>query len=213
MGGIRTHLQRSAAALAHTASDEEFMTVVQTIIDVITNAYRHQGKLFIAGNGGSAADAQHIAGEFVSRYRFDRAPLSAIALSTDTSALTAIGNDYGYEYVFERQLRGLGQAGDVFIGISTSGRSPNVLAALKTARQLGIAAIGFTGSGKNAAPMRIHADHVLVAPTDNTPLIQQIHMTAAHAICEAVESNLFKEDTRNTIRLSGWQKSASSSLS
>lgn len=197
MNVIKTHLERSAAAIEHAASDEEFVRVVQTIIDVITNAYRQQGKLFIAGNGGSAADAQHIAGEFVSRYRFDRAPLSAIALTTDTSVLTAVGNDYGYEHVFERQLRGLGRAGDVFIGISTSGRSPNVLAALKTARQLGITAIGFTGSGKNAAPMRFHADHILIAPTDDTPLIQQIHMTAAHAICEAVESNLFKENTQN----------------
>jgi D-sedoheptulose 7-phosphate isomerase len=196
---IREHLQRSAAILKRAESDEKFIRSVQTIIDVLTGAFRRHGKLLIAGNGGSAADAQHIAGEFVSRYRFDRAPLCAIALSTDTSVLTAIGNDYDFEQVFERQVRGLGRPGDVFIGISTSGSSPNVLNALKAARGLGIATIGFTGSGKNAFRMRTHADHLLIAPTDDTPLIQQIHITAAHAVCEAVERNLFEVLTADTV--------------
>jgi D-sedoheptulose 7-phosphate isomerase len=199
INGIKAHLRRSAAALERAASNEEFVKVVQTAIDVVTKAYQHRRKLLIAGNGGSAADAQHIAAEFVARYRFDRTPLSAIALSTDTSVLTAIGNDYGYEHVFERQLRGLGQTGDVFIGISTSGRSPNILAALKTARQLGITAVGFTGSGEHAAPMRALTDHLLVAPTDDTPIVQQVHIAAAHAICEAVEHNLFKDDAETTL--------------
>jgi len=120
--------------------------------------------VMLAGNGGSAGDAQHIAGEFLSRLRFDRHPLPAIALTTDTSVLTAVGNDYGYEHVFARQLRGLGRSGDVFIGLSTSGKSPNVLAALKAAREMGVVAIGFTGSAPGADAMRPLCDLVLAAP-------------------------------------------------
>ena len=145
----------------------------------------------ICGNGGSAADAQHIAGEFLSRLRFDRHPLPAIALTTDSSVLTAIGNDYGYEQVFERQLRGLGRKGDVFIAISTSGKSPNVLAALRAAREIGVTTVGFTGTAPGAALMAPLCHLVLAAPSNDTPLIQQIHITAAHAICEIVERNMF----------------------
>jgi D-sedoheptulose 7-phosphate isomerase len=145
----------------------------------------------LAGNGGSAADAQHIAGEFMSRLRFDRNPLPAVALTTDTSVLTAVGNDYGYDQVFERQVRGLGQRGDVFIAISTSGKSPNVIAALKAARTLGVVTVGFTGTAPGAAVMRPLCDHLLAAPSDDTPLIQQVHITAAHTICEIVERNMF----------------------
>ena len=143
----------------------------------------------LAGNGGSAADAQHIAAEFVSRFKFDRHPLAAIALTTDTSILTAIGNDYGYDQVFVRQLRGLGQTGDVFIALSTSGRSPSVLAALKTARDMSITTVGFTGVHDN--PMRSLCDICFDAPSDETALIQQIHMVAAHAICGLVERRMF----------------------
>src|SRR5262249_18697148 len=117
--------------------------------------------------------------------------LPAIALTTDTSVLTAVGNDYGYERVFERQILGLGREGDIFIGISTSGRSPNVLAALDAARKLGMTTIAFTGSPRGANAMRALSDIVLIAPTEDTPLIQQIHITAAHAICEIVERDLF----------------------
>src|SRR6185295_18040517 len=133
---------------------------------------RAGNKLLLAGNGGSAADAQHIAGEFLSRLNFDRNPLPAIALTTDTSVLTAIGNDYGFEKAFERQVRGLGRAGDVFIAISTSGASPNILAALKAARELGVVTIGFTGNREGA--MTGLCDLCLVAPTPETPLIQQL---------------------------------------
>lgn len=188
---IESHLSRSVAVLERAATDPEFLKTVHTISQVITAMYRQGGKVLIAGNGGSAADAQHIAGELVSRYRFDRHPLSAIALTTDTSVLTAIGNDYGYEQVFERQIRALGRAGDVFIAISTSGRSPSVLAALKAAREIGITTMGFTGAGQSAEAMRISSDFLLIAPTDDTPLIQQVHITVAHAICEAVEHNLY----------------------
>ena len=131
-------------------------------------AFRDGHKLLIAGNGGSAADAQHIAGEFLSRLNFDRNPLPAIALTTDSSVLTAIGNDYGFERTFERQVRGLGNPGDVFTAISTSGRSPNVIAALKAARECGITTIGFTGIAPGGL-MQPFCDHFLAAPSEELP--------------------------------------------
>jgi D-sedoheptulose 7-phosphate isomerase len=188
---VATHFQRSLAVMEQAAADVALRATILTIADCVTAAFRNGGKLLIAGNGGSAADAQHIAGEFLSRLRFDRNPLPAIALTTDTSVLTAVGNDYGYDKVFERQIRGLGRQGDIFIGISTSGRSPNVLAALEAARALGMTTIAFTGTAHGANAMRALSDIVLAAPTDDTPLIQQIHITAAHAICEVVERDLF----------------------
>ena len=188
-GEIAAHFRRSRDAFDRAVADRDFLADVATIAGVIADAYRGGGKLLIAGNGGSAADAQHIAGEFLSRYLVDREPLPAVALTTDTSVLTAVGNDYGFERVFERQVRGLGRRGDVFLAISTSGRSANVLAALRAARAIGLTTIGFTGPGPNE--MQQHCDHILRAPGDQTPIIQQIHLMAAHAICEAVEHELF----------------------
>jgi D-sedoheptulose 7-phosphate isomerase len=186
---IFDHFRRSRETLERAASDRDLMTAVVAIADRIVKSLRDGGKVLLAGNGGSAADAQHIAAELVGRYVTDRAPLAAIALTTDTSALTAISNDYTFDQVFERQLRALGRRGDVFIGITTSGKSPNILAALKAARDLGIATVGFTGT--KGAAMRSLCDHMLIAPSDETALVQQIHMTAAHAICGAVEQELF----------------------
>jgi D-sedoheptulose 7-phosphate isomerase len=183
---VTEHFRRSCETLLRAADDPKLRAAIHGIADAITDAFRVGHKLLIAGNGGSAADAQHIAGEFLSRLNFDRNPLPAIALTTDTSVLTAIGNDYGFERTFERQVRGLGKPGDVFIAISTSGRSPNVIAALKAARQCGLATIGFTGSAANSA-MQPFCDQCLVAPSNETPLIQQIHIVAAHAICGLVE--------------------------
>jgi D-sedoheptulose 7-phosphate isomerase len=188
---ISAHFRRSLDVLARAADDAQFGAAVLAIAQAIEKSLRGGGKVMLAGNGGSAADAQHIAGEFLSRLRFDRHPLPAVALTTDSSVLTAIGNDYGYDRVFERQLRGLGRKGDVFVAISTSGKSPNVLAALAAAREIGVTTIGFTGTAPGAAAMRPLCDLVLAAPSDDTPLIQQIHITAAHAICEIVERNLF----------------------
>jgi len=190
---IANHFRRSLDVLARAAAEPEFGAAVLAIAQAVEKSLRAGGKVMLAGNGGSAADAQHIAGEFLSRLRFDRHPLPAIALTTDSSVLTAVGNDYGYEQVFERQLRGLGRRGDVFIGISTSGKSPNVLATLRAARELGIATVGFTGNSPGAAAMLPLCELVLAAPSDDTPLIQQVHITAAHAICEIVERNLFKK--------------------
>jgi D-sedoheptulose 7-phosphate isomerase len=190
---VATHFRRSLDVLARAVADAEFNSAVLAIAQAAEKSLRAGGKIMLAGNGGSAADAQHIAGEFLSRLRFDRHPLPAIALTTDSSVLTAIGNDYGYEQLFERQLRGLGRKGDVFIAITTSGKSPNVLAALRAAREIGVVTVGFTGTAPGAAAMLPLCHHVLAAPSDDTPLIQQIHITAAHAICEIVERNLFKK--------------------
>jgi D-sedoheptulose 7-phosphate isomerase len=187
---VAEHFRRSCETLSRAAGDQQMRAVIHAIADAITAAFRTGRKLLIAGNGGSAADAQHIAGEFLSRLNFDRNPLPAIALTTDSSVLTAIGNDYGFDRTFERQVRGLGQKGDVFIAISTSGRSPNIIAALKTAREAGLVTVGFTGTTANGA-MQPLCDHCLAAPSAETPLIQQIHIVAAHAICGLVERNLF----------------------
>jgi D-sedoheptulose 7-phosphate isomerase len=190
---VATHFRRSCETLERAASDARLLTAIRAIADTITGALRSGGKLMIAGNGGSAADAQHIAGEFLSRLNFDRNPLPAIALTTDTSVLTAIANDYGFDRAFERQVHGLGRPGDVFIAISTSGRSPNVLEALKAARNMGVITVGFSGDGDRE--MAVHCDHYLAAPAADTPLIQQIHIVAAHAICGLVERNLFGAGT------------------
>jgi D-sedoheptulose 7-phosphate isomerase len=187
---VAEHFRRSCETLSRAADDANLRARIHEIAEAITAAFRGGHKLLIAGNGGSAADAQHIAGEFLSRLNFDRNPLPAIALTTDSSVLTAIGNDYGFDRTFERQVRGLGQPGDVFIAISTSGRSANVIAALKAAREAGLTTIGFTGSRDNGL-MRPLCDHCFAAPAEETALIQQIHIVAAHAICGLVESSLF----------------------
>jgi len=187
---VAEHFRRSCETLSRAAEDATLRAAIHAIADAIADAFRAGHKLLIAGNGGSAADAQHIAGEFLSRLNFDRNPLPAIALTTDSSVLTAIGNDYGFEQSFARQVRGLGRPGDVFVAISTSGRSPNVLAALTAAREAGLITIGFTGTAPGGA-MAPLCDHCLAAPSAETPLIQQIHIVAAHAICGLVEGNLF----------------------
>jgi D-sedoheptulose 7-phosphate isomerase len=188
---VHSHFRRSREALDRAADDRGLTAAVLAIADRLTATLRDGGKVLLAGNGGSAADAQHIAGEFLSRFKFDRNPLPAIALTTDTSVLTAIGNDYGFEHVFARQVSGLGRKGDAFLALSTSGRSPNVLAALRAARAAELVTIGFTGAG--GGDMRPLCDLILAAPSDETALIQQIHITAAHAICGLVERDLFKE--------------------
>jgi D-sedoheptulose 7-phosphate isomerase len=189
---VAEHFRRSSETLSRAADDPDLRAEIHAIADTITAAFRAGRKLLIAGNGGSAADAQHIAGEFLSRLNFDRNPLPAIALTTDSSVLTAIGNDYGFDRTFERQVRGLGQRGDVFIAISTSGRSANVIAALKAAREAGLTTIGFTGRAGDAA-MQSLCQHCLAVPAQETALIQQIHIVAAHAICGLVERSLFPQ--------------------
>jgi D-sedoheptulose 7-phosphate isomerase len=186
---VRAHLHRSTDVIERVSADGKFTAAVVAIAERIAASLKSGGKILLAGNGGSAADAQHIAAEFVGRFINDRAPLAAIALTTDTSALTAIANDYGFEQVFDRQVRALGRTGDVFVAISTSGRSPSIVAALKTARELGLVNVGFTRDGQT--PMHALCDLTLSVPAEETALIQQVHITAAHAICQLVERELF----------------------
>jgi D-sedoheptulose 7-phosphate isomerase len=186
---ILAELEQSRAATEAAAQSEAFVSQVASIADSFVAALRGGGKVLFAGNGGSASDAQHIAGELVSRLNYDRAPLAGLALTTDTSVLTAIGNDYGYEHVFARQVAGLGRPGDVFVGISTSGKSPNIIAAFEAARAIGVTSVGFTSA--TGGVMAAHCELVLNAPSDRTPIVQQLHITAAHIICGLVEAALF----------------------
>jgi D-sedoheptulose 7-phosphate isomerase len=191
---VGAHLERSLAALARAAQDASLLGTARAIASAIIAALRSGNKLLIAGNGGSAADAQHIAAEIVGRYKQDRPAYAAVALTTDTSALTAIANDYGFEQVFARQVEGLGRRGDVLLALSTSGRSPNILAALRTARDHGLVTIGFTGSKGEA--LGAVCDHLLVAPSDDTAVVQQIHLTMAHGICDEIEQAMMRQGPR-----------------
>jgi len=167
--------------------------VLTTIAELLIQTFRKGGKVFLFGNGGSAADAQHIACELSGKFYLDRDPLPAIALTTNTSSLTAIGNDYGYEDVFARQVKGLVRKGDIVIGISTSGNSPNVLRGIKQAKQIGAITIAFTGQGGKLKKL---TDYALAVPSKDTPRIQEAHITAGHIICYLVEKAL-AGDPRN----------------
>ena len=180
-------------AVTQAANDDpQFKATVKRIAEAIIACFRAGGKAMFAGNGGSAGDAQHIAGEFISRLNFNRAPLAGLALTTDTSILTSIGNDYGFEDTFSRQIIGLGRRGDVFLAITTSGKSPNILKAVKAAREMGILTVGFTG--KTGGALAGACDMCLHVPSDVTPLIQQVHIIAAHLICAIVEQTLFPQE-------------------
>jgi len=191
---VRAHLKLSLAALERANDDPALLATARAIAAAIINALRSGNKILLIGNGGSAADAQHIAAEIIGRYKQDRPAYAALALTTDTSALTAISNDYGFEQVFARQVEGLGARGDVLLALSTSGRSPNILAALRTARERGLVTIGFTGSTGEA--LGALCDHLLVSPSDDTPVVQQIHLSVAHGICDAIEQTMMSEGPR-----------------
>ena len=186
---IVEYLVQSRNAVQATIEDPGFVRTIEQIVDCLYRALTAGYKVLLAGNGGSAGDAQHLAGELLSRLNYDRAPVAAVALTTDSSVLTAIGNDYGYEQVFERQILGLGRPGDVFVAISTSGRSLNNLRAIDAAHRQGLTVVGFTG--RTGGFMASRCDLCLCAPVDATPLIQQIHITAGHVVCGLVEERLF----------------------
>ena len=189
IGRASSELAASARVLAAVAADPRLAAAVHDAAAACLESIRAGGKVLLCGNGGSAADAQHIAGEFVSRFRFDRPGLPAIALTTDSPVLTAIGNDYGYEQVFARQVQALGRRGDVLIAYSTSGRSPNVLRALEAGRDAGLACIGMTGN--RGGPMRDLCRFLLEVPSDETPRIQEGHLALGHAVCDLVERMAF----------------------
>ena len=190
---ILSYLNNSLSAKEKLLSAPGTIAAVEAAAAMIISAYRIGNKVLVAGNGGSAADAQHMAGELVSRFFFDRPPLSAIALTTDTSIITAIGNDYGYEEVFSRQLRANGQDGDIFIAISTSGNSLSIIKALYAAKEKGIVSVGFTG--ENSCQMDELCDCIIKVPSVCTPHIQEMHITLIHILCALVEATLFQRES------------------
>jgi D-sedoheptulose 7-phosphate isomerase len=180
---------KSIGLLKAMAADNRLRQLTLEVVDMSVEALQRDNKILFAGNGGSAADAQHWAGELVSRFNFDRPGLAGIALTTDTSILTAIGNDYGYDYVFARQIEALGRAGDVFFAISTSGNSANIVRAIKAARGRDIKVVGFTGQGGGA--MAELCDICLRMPSAATPKIQEGHEFLGHLICCLIEQRMF----------------------
>ncbi len=180
-------LRRAIATLQ--AFQEEGLAQVVRAAELISRSLAAGGKLLVFGNGGSAADAQHLAAELVNRYQLERPALPAVALTTDTSILTSIANDYHYDQVFVRQLKALGRAGDVALGISTSGRSANVLEALAAARERGLGTVGLTG--REGGEMASWCDILITVPSSDTPRIQEVHAVVVHLLCELVDRGLF----------------------
>jgi D-sedoheptulose 7-phosphate isomerase len=194
-GKKESSLRKAVLQLAQEslrAKERFFQENADAIVELallIGETFRRGNKILIFGNGGSAADAQHIAAEFINRFLFDRAPLPAIALTTDTSVLTSIGNDADFACIFSRQIEALGSKGDIAWGITTSGKSPNVIEGFRKAKEIGMTTVAFTGKDGGEA-LRL-ADHGLNCPSTSTPRIQEAHITAGHIICELVERELF----------------------
>jgi D-sedoheptulose 7-phosphate isomerase len=189
---VQKQLAQSIATLQAVLADEHISGTLVTAAELTARALQSGHKLLVAGNGGSAADAQHLVAEFVVRLTVDRPALRAIALTTDSSILTAAGNDYGFDCLFSRQLEALGQPGDVFLGISTSGNSPNIIKALHQAKKIGISTIGLSGS--DGGQMRPLCDHSIIIPSSVTMNIQESHLALEHIFCMLVERCLFGMD-------------------
>ncbi|MBV7531566.1 SIS domain-containing protein [Chitinophaga sp. sic0106] len=186
---IANRLQASIAVKEAILRDETLLHHISEVAEAITNSLKADHKILFCGNGGSAADAQHLAAEFSGRFYKDRTPLYAEALHCNSSYMTAVGNDYGYEQVYARILRGIGRPGDVLIGISTSGNSANILEAMKVAKAQGMIVVSMTG--QTGGKMAAGSDYLLNMPSTDTPRIQEAHITVGHIICEIVENNLF----------------------
>jgi len=178
------------ALLLQTAiiNDPALIKSIEDVATICVAALRAEKRIFFAGNGGSAADAQHLATELASRFMYDRAGIAALALTTNTSLLTAISNDYGYEQIFERQLAAHARVGDIFFGITTSGNSPNILRALNYCRALGVITVGLSG---NRGEIQTQCDYLIAIPSNMTPRIQEAHITIGHIICGLIEAELF----------------------
>lgn len=186
---LTKNIEDSISAKEQLAADHALLECFNGAVQHVISCYRAGGRLYIAGNGGSAADAQHLAAEFVSKLAKDRNPLPAEALTVDSSILTAIGNDYGFENVFSRQLAGKLKPNDVFLGITTSGNSINIVKALEQCRALGVKSIVF--SGRDGGQAKEMANYCIIAPGQKTSTIQELHIVLAHSLCECVESALF----------------------
>ncbi|MEA3500235.1 MAG: D-sedoheptulose 7-phosphate isomerase [Candidatus Marinimicrobia bacterium] len=186
---IKNHLLESLNVKNRIIEDNKLIEQIVEASDLIINSIKKGGKVIWCGNGGSAADSQHLSTELLGRLNFNRNPISSIALTTDTSFLTAWSNDIGFESIFSRQVEGLGYLGDVLIGISTSGNSGNILKAIKSAKEKNIKTIAFLG--KNGGEIKNHADISIVVPSENTQHIQESHITIGHIICDIIEQKLF----------------------
>lgn len=186
---IKNQIQASIDTKQNILNDEALMQTIATVGRECVALYKNGKKTLLAGNGGSAADAQHIAAELVGRYGFDRPSIPSLALTTDTSNLTAIGNDYGYDKVFSRQMEGMGSEGDLFIGISTSGNSVNIINAIKAAKEKGVKTVALVG--RDGGEMARIADYAIIIPSNDTPRIQESHILVGHMICDIIEKELF----------------------
>jgi D-sedoheptulose 7-phosphate isomerase len=186
---LQKNLVSSIEAKRQLLEDAEVLEMFSKAVETVVERYRHGGRLYIAGNGGSAADAQHLAAEFASKLARDRAPLAAEALTVDSSILTAIGNDYGFDLLFARQLAGKITSKDVFLGITTSGKSPNIIKALELCRTMNVPSIVFCG--RDGGDVKRLADFCIIAPGMATSTIQEVHIVLAHSLCESVESAMF----------------------
>ncbi len=187
-------IRESIAAKERLVSSAEVVQLIDRVSEILIGALRKGNKVLLFGNGGSAADAQHIAAEFVGRFAFDRPALPALALSVNTSCVTAIGNDYGFDFVFSRQIEALGRSGDVAIGISTRGNSPNVLQALTVAKKMGLHTVALTGC--TGGKLKEAVDYCICVPSNETPRIQECHILVGHVISELVEQTIFHEQSR-----------------
>ncbi len=187
---IRAALQQSIEAKTRILEDEALLQRIEDVAQTCIQLFRQNGKILFCGNGGSAADAQHLAAEFSGRFYFDRPPLYAEALHVNTSYLTAVGNDYGYEAVYGRMVEAAGRPGDLLFALSTSGNSPNILLAAARASTIGMKVVAMTGA--SGGKLRERADFLLPAPSEDTPRIQECHMLIGHTICQLVEATLFK---------------------
>jgi len=190
MNYISDQISEAQRVMSAMLADEALLATVEAAAGACIRCLQHGGKILLAGNGGSAADAQHIAGEFVSRFAFDRPGLPAMALTTDSSILTSIGNDYGFEKLFTRQVQAHGNKGDIFMGYSTSGKSPNILRAFEESRTCGLVCIGLTGN--QGGSMSELCDYLLEIPSGDTPKIQEGHLVLGHILCGLVENAIFK---------------------
>jgi D-sedoheptulose 7-phosphate isomerase len=191
---VRKLIEASIATKQSLLSSPDVVMTVAKVSEILVEVFKQGNKALLFGNGGSAADAQHMAAELVGRFSFDRPALPALALSVNTSCITAIGNDCGFDQVFSRQLEALARAGDIAIGISTSGNSANVLRAMSTARKMGLRTIALTG--RTGGQLRNTADHCICVPSDDTPRIQECHILIGHIISELVEGEIFREEGR-----------------
>lgn len=186
---IKSVIQASIDVKQQLLNDAGFIEKIETVTALMTAAFRNGNKVLFCGNGGSAADAQHLAAEFSGRFYTDRNPLPSEALHTNTSYLTAVANDYGYEYVYSRLLKGMGKKGDVLVGLSTSGNSANILKAYEMAKEMGVVTVSLTGA--TGGKMKGGSDYLLNVPSNDTPRIQESHILIGHIICELVEAALF----------------------